>query len=154
LICRGDTAGGFDAASYFAAASSSSWLLVADIDQRTIAKALYDRRSSASVIRRDLRDMKSGSAQAAYCHDNVARFVGEHPDHRGVYGWIVRDNSDIGYVWFFPHSVVADPSGKMFDITPLRGPSSAFPAHEGTDEEFEALVLRLGTSALIYQIGT
>jgi hypothetical protein len=125
-----------------------------DVDLNAIAKALYERRASATPVRHDLRDMKSGPPQAAYCHDNVARFVGENPDHRQVYGWIVRDNSDIGYIWFYPHSVVAEPNGGMFDITPSRGPSSAFLPHQGAGEEFEALLVQLGTSALVYQIGT
>jgi hypothetical protein len=127
---------------------------MADPDPQSIARSLYQRRQSSAVVPFEPGELQGWRPDPAFCHDNVARFVQECPDHRRVRGWIVRDNSDIDLFWFYPHSVVEDPSGVLFDITPPRGTASPFLKHQGSDADFDALVTNLGLNPLIYRIGT
>lgn len=74
-----------------------------------------------------------------------------------VYGWLVfdfdRDSWGMLPVCrFSAHTVIEDPAGRLFDITPSKA-SQRYPflRHEGSDEEFEAIVAD-GYSNLDFQI--
>jgi hypothetical protein len=71
-------------------------------------------------------------------HNNVDRWVLEHPDHKPVRGWLVFNLLRR----FTAHSIVETPDGRLFDLTPARA-SRRYPflRHRGLDGEFEAIVL-------------
>ena len=56
-----------------------------------------------------------------YCHDNSDRYSGENEGFRSVRGWRIFDYSISGYFKFISHSVIADPNGRLFEITPSPG---------------------------------
>jgi hypothetical protein len=82
--------------------------------------------------------MVSGPPSEHECHNNVERWVSEHPDHKAVRGWLVFDL--LGR--FTAHSVVEAPDGRLFDLTPAPLASQRYPflRHHGPDIEFEAIV--------------
>ncbi|GLS18130.1 hypothetical protein GCM10007874_11460 [Labrys miyagiensis] len=51
-------------------------------------------------------------SQPADCHNNVKRWVSEHPEHRPAEGWLVRLDGH-----FIKHSVVQFEDGTLVDIT-------------------------------------
>ena len=67
------------------------------------------------------------------CHENVARWITENPNHLAVRGWLVTS----GFLCD-KHSVVQSADGALFDITPLQVPTP-FIKHPGDDNEFSAL---------------
>jgi hypothetical protein len=67
------------------------------------------------------------------CHENVARWIAENPDHIAARGWLVTS----GFL-FDKHTVVRSPDGTLFDITPLQVPTP-FIEHPADDNEFSEL---------------
>lgn len=49
----------------------------------------------------------------SHCHENVAKWVEEHPSHRAVHGWV-----SIGSGLFIKHSVVDTGTHFLLDVTP------------------------------------
>jgi hypothetical protein len=65
------------------------------------------------------------------CHDNVSRWLEEHPTHRAVRGWIASNDS-----WFDQHSIV-DIGNGLLDITPrVAGLRLPFIRHPGCEDDF------------------
>lgn len=59
------------------------------------------------------------------CHQNVARWLEEHPLDGPARGWLVdRSQQQNGFVEFHAHSVVATACGALMDITLLWGTES------------------------------
>jgi len=67
------------------------------------------------------------------CHENAEAYVRQHVDFQVVRGWLIEDFDSFTY--FNAHSVVQDPSGELFDPTPMRQ-HCRFILHEGDEEEF------------------
>jgi hypothetical protein len=81
---------------------------------------------------RDVR-FKNGSIPMQHqCHNNVRKWLHEHPEDQEVIGWLVS-----GYI-LDRHSVLQGRDGQPFDITPLQH-SLPFFAHPGTAHEFWSL---------------
>jgi hypothetical protein len=124
---------------------------VPDFDLKTLATSLYARRQEAVVVPYEPQPMTSGPASEHWCHENVDRWVLEHPDHRPVRGWLVFDwtGNELGVrilslplCRFTAHSVVETPDGRLFDLTPSRA-SQRYPflRHHEADGDFEAMIL-------------
>ena len=78
------------------------------------------------------------------CHNNVETFLGSHTNYRKIYGWIVVDSPDSNFCIFLSHSVVADESGNIFEITPIESlDPRPFIQSNLPEEDFETLVLWL-----------
>jgi hypothetical protein len=74
------------------------------------------------------------------CHDNVAAWVSQSPQHKAARGYIIfPPNPLYGGVLVQAHTVVEMEEG-LIDITPS-GASQPYPfvRHVGTDEEFEVM---------------
>jgi hypothetical protein len=108
-----------------------------DIDLKALWMSLYARCEEAVVVPHEPRTMTSGPPTEHECHNNVDRWVLEHPDHKPVRGWLVFNL----LCRFTAHSVVETPDGRLFDLTPARA-SQRYPflRHRGPDDEFEAIV--------------
>lgn len=74
----------------------------------------------------------------AHCHENAATWVCSNPSWSISRGWIhVSGDGHTGAI-FDAHSVVRDPSGKLWDVT--LGTAHSFIEFDGRDEEFDAAV--------------
>ena len=80
----------------------------------------------------------------SHCHENVDFWVERNPRHSAVRGWVlympcVHESGVMGTM-LTAHSVVRDPDGNLYDITPLGDEgvraSLRFVPHVGTEEEF------------------
>lgn len=60
--------------------------------------------------------------RVAYCHDNVDRWVVEHPSDKAVRGWLPYQ--PIGNCFQLTAHSVVRAAGAMFDITPFENESS------------------------------
>ena len=80
----------------------------------------------------------------SHCHLNVDRWVESNPGHSTVRGWVLYmsclHESGIMGTMLTAHSVVREPAGTLYDITPLGDESVRaslrFVPHIGTEEEF------------------
>lgn len=81
----------------------------------------------------------SWKPKVAECHENVDHWVRHHPGYTAVRGWLAYasyGSNDFGYT---AHSVVRDPDGKLFDITPTIDPDcwrGRFIIHVGDEQTF------------------
>jgi hypothetical protein len=72
------------------------------------------------------------------CHDNVDRWVKEHPRHKAVHGWVTAGSKSLLTL----HSVVKGEDGRLFDITPLTDENETirknmlFVRHTGSERDF------------------
>jgi hypothetical protein len=131
-----------------------------DIDLNALLASLYARRKEGVIVPYESRTMASGPPTEKGCHNNVDRWVLEHPNHKSVRGWLVFDwtENEIGrrmlsrmlrlpvplpLYRFTAHSVVEAPDGRLFDLTPAPLASQRYPflRHHGPEGEFEAIVL-------------
>jgi hypothetical protein len=117
-----------------------------EVDLTALAQSLYERRHEAVMVSFEVRTMASGSSYHHNCHNNVDRWVQEHPKHTAVRGWFVNDineptNGWFPFCYFIAHSVVKDSTGQLIDITPNRA-SQPYPfiQHDGPETEFIAIV--------------
>ena len=126
------------------------------LDLKGLATALYTRRHEAVVVPYEPQPMTTGPASEHWCHENVDRWVFEHPDHKAVRGWLVFDwtENELGRrllslasvtlprCRFTAHSVVETPDGRLFDLTPSQA-SQRYPflRHHEADGEFETIIL-------------
>jgi hypothetical protein len=116
-----------------------------------LAKRLYDHCHTAAFV-----DCADAAVVGAWepvvnqCHANATTWASNNDGWVAVRGWLVFDFTNLFPVMprgvrFNAHSVVQDPHGKLWDITPPAGPVSRrypFFRHPGTDEEFEDLLGR------------
>lgn len=77
--------------------------------------------------------------QVADCHANVDKWVEANPGTVAVRGWVTY--ADFGLsIGLTAHSVVREPDGQLFDITPLESkgvrPTMRFVPHVGDEQEF------------------
>ena len=86
------------------------------MDYATLGMMLCDLARRGQVRHVVLADSAITQAfQVAKCHRNVERWIGAHPDHRAVAGWLIT-----GTGVFVLHSVV-DTGAGLLDITPRIG---------------------------------
>jgi len=123
-----------------------------DTELTTLARRLHDRCRAAAVV-----DYAEAAIEGAWqpdanqCHANTTTWASNNAGWTAVRGWVVFDFSKYPVALFVPrrlirfmaHSVVRDPAGKLWDITPATT-SQPYPffQHPGTDEEFEDLITR------------
>jgi hypothetical protein len=108
---------------------------------RGYVENLWTQRMNGAIVTR----RSWSGAQKNMCHDNAARWVTEHPGHRVIRGWLCFDLTVTKpHMRFTAHSVVADESGALVDITAaqLLGEHPFIPANLPSDV-FDELVLRL-----------
>jgi len=79
-------------------------------------------------------DLVGFRPERSNCHGNVNRWCLQNPGHKPVSGWLVTSTV------FDKHSIVDRGAAGLLDITPLPDrPYSDFLAHDGSQEEFDAL---------------
>ena len=80
------------------------------------------------------------SPKVAECHENVDRWVREHPGYQAVRGWVTYRPLPGGGVQLTAHSVLRGPNGALLDITPLGNEAArcgmSFVEHTGEDGVF------------------
>jgi len=65
------------------------------------------------------------------CHDNVSRWLEEHPTHRAARGWIASTD------WLFDRHSVVDTGNGLLDVTPRVADSGLrFIRHPGSEDAF------------------
>ncbi len=80
----------------------------------------------------------------SHCHENVDFWVEKNPGHSTVRGWVLYMScahpSGVMGTMLTAHSVVREPDGTLYDITPLGDEgvraSLRFVPHIGREEEF------------------
>ena len=90
------------------------------------------------VVRR-VRFDDGTEPQPNECHENAARWVEENPEWRVAPGWLVSGLSAYGCC-FDAHSIVADRSGRLFEITLPSATPTAFVSHRGSKAQFENIL--------------
>jgi hypothetical protein len=93
----------------------------------------------APLVEMELRDY---DATPNACHNNVAEWVAEHPEHEHVRGFLVANRAPWGSdgTIVVAHSVVGDADGVLRDITPnVIGVRLPFVRHLGTRDEFNLI---------------
>jgi hypothetical protein len=109
-----------------------------DVEKDHFAE-IYGRRHRAQSVERCAVLFADGSRPTANeCHANVDRWVGEHPDHTAVRGWIIMSEM-AEMLYLAAHSVVGSPQRSLFDITPLPALNLPFIPHWGPESEFQKL---------------
>jgi hypothetical protein len=116
-----------------------------EVDLTVLRQCLYERRHEAVMVPFEARTLESGSPSYHNCHNNVDRWVREHPNDKAVRGWFVNDVNADGLwpaCYFIAHSVIKDSTGRLIDITPNRA-SQPYPflQHDGPEDQFIAIVL-------------
>lgn len=110
------------------------------------AQSLYERRNKAVLVpRADHSVIAALESEANRCHDNVTRWVDQHPGHKAVRGWYYFDLHEIApFVRFVGHSVIAVEDGTFLDVTPAPL-SSVYPFLTANlpDDEFHAIIEKL-----------
>jgi hypothetical protein len=121
-----------------------------DLDQTELAKRLYPHYREATIV-----DYARVAIEAAWqpwakeCHANATTWAAHNSGWSAVRGWLVFDFSYLPspFIRFLAHSVVQDPDGKLWDITPPALEASRqypFFRHPGTADEFRDFVERHG----------
>jgi hypothetical protein len=65
------------------------------------------------------------------CHNNVSRWLEEHPTHRAVRGWIASTD------WLFDQHSVVDTGKGLLDVTPrVADFRLRFIRHPGSEDDF------------------
>jgi hypothetical protein len=85
--------------------------------------------TAAPAVFRAVKFADESAPLPNHSHENVNRWVSEHPGSRPVRGWLVS----AGFL-YDAHSIVTD-GGETFDITPLAYICPFIP-HAGPEEEF------------------
>ena len=83
------------------------------------AKHLYDRMKRAQIIQPI--DDPAWNGEANKCHENVKRWIGLHPNHRPVRGYLITSASEVGAM-FELHSIVQHDDATIVNVTPLALP--------------------------------
>lgn len=101
-----------------------------DVDLNALMRSLYARRHEAVLIPFEERQISSGPPLEHQCYLNNDRWCRENPGHKSICGWLVFDfNRDSEGLWpvcrLTAHSVIEDPAGNLFDLTPITVPRAA-----------------------------
>lgn len=110
------------------------------MDRRDYETAICARLPEAEVI--PFKEVLNGDwyPKVSECHDNVDTWVRSNPQCVAVRGWVIYASFGRDVVGLTAHSIVKDPDGTLFDITPLESESCRegmrFVAHVGDDSSF------------------
>lgn len=110
------------------------------MDRRSYEEAICARLSEGQII--PFREVSLGEWRPAIsaCHENVNMWVRSNPQCVAVRGWVTYASFGAGTVGLTAHSIVQDPNGNLFDITPQNDESirqgMRFIAHVGDDPSF------------------
>ncbi len=106
------------------------------MDIAKYARGIVLRHSEGVLLERLAISMEGWVPTAGNCHGNVDRFVLANPTYRYVRGYLVFDTGS-GNWRIVAHSVLMDPNGTMFDVTPpWRCERYPFVRHVGHDDDF------------------
>jgi hypothetical protein len=120
--------------------------------KRELAAKLALLALTAEPVRRVADKLDAWTPVLGECHQNVSRWVESHPGHMAVRGWL-----DVSFLALPPvkrftaHSVVADESGDLFDVTlGSSDPGCDFVPHPGYDEDFSFYAFTPGEHTIEY----
>ena len=123
------------------------------MDRQALAIWLYENLPGERVD--PIGDLIPGwTPEPGKCHENVARWLAERPGYTAVRGWL-----DVSFLAmpnrrrFASHSVVADPDGKLLDVT-LRTSDGryGFIRHPWDEAGFLAAVANNGLPTIDYLV--
>ena len=107
------------------------------------AQYLFNNLFKSRIVKRvDINDAR-WIPKARDCHNNAISYCELHPDSKPVHGWLYFDLSPIGHVRFIAHSVVQQPNGELYDITPAEIKSEYPFIESNLDDESYSNVLDL-----------
>ena len=119
-------------------------------DLKEAAKAILDRLHGAVFVPfRQVGMSEPGKPDwlpnPKYCHDNVAAWVSQSPQHKRITGYLVFDTRQVLGVWqVVAHSVVQLEDGTLIDITPSEvSRPYPFVPHVGSEEEFVEMAMAM-----------
>ena len=110
---------------------------------------LYERRLSGVIVQSASVKLGTWVPAPNNCHANVSTWCENMPEYTAVRGWLYFDFLDhLPHVLFNAHSVVRDPDGKLWDITPSQS-SQSYPFLVAEEQEAEyAKLIESGVSRL------
>ncbi|SCZ45042.1 hypothetical protein SAMN02787148_12576 [Burkholderia vietnamiensis] len=86
--------------------------------EHELSTELFERIGDAVSVDRVGERAGDDVERRGRCHENVARWLEEHPLDGPARGWLVdRSQQQNGFVEFHAHSVVATACGALMDIT-------------------------------------
>lgn len=89
------------------------------------------------------------------CHTNALTLAARDPRYKAVHGWLCADYIAVGQFTFYAHSVVEDPTGELFDITP--NPlwwSYPFLRDEQSDDHYSRMITDNNLIQLVHFLGS
>lgn len=106
-------------------------------------KSICDRLPQAShVPYRKVLFADGRVPSQSECHQNADRWASENQGCTVVRGWVTYANFGLS-VGLTAHSVIQDPDGQLYDITPLGNERDRsgmeFVPHLGTEQEFTSM---------------
>jgi len=113
-------------------------MVLSSIRGAWLAEQLFGRIDSTENVVRIGEYANGYVERRGKWHDNVARWLAEHPYDRPVRGWLVdQSQSQYGFIEFHAHSVIDAAVGGLTDPTlGVSDPDYRFLRDERTDEEF------------------
>lgn len=124
------------------------------MDTQRLAAWLYDNLPGQYV--EPVGDKIPGwSPAAGGCHENVTRWLSNHPGYTAVRGWLnVSFLAPQNRRRFGSHSLVADPRGRLLDITLSAADGRyGFIRHPGSEAEFVTEVIAKRLTTIDHQLG-
>ncbi len=123
---------------------------------RKYSSYLFSRINESGSLTFKQVEIDGQLSLARNCHENTRGFLKSNSSHKIIYGWIFeKSESKLEHIEFFAHSVIQDPDGYLFDITPIQSNKPVmFLAANLNDNDFADIVNELeklaGTATLIY----
>jgi hypothetical protein len=120
--------------------------------KRQLAKRLYDLRHEGRIVEFAEAAIEDWQPKLKSCHENAAIWANSNKGWLVVHGWSIFEFSDpaecrlLGIprqFHFARHSVVMDPGGRLYDITPSEA-SRQYPfiPHPTGNADFEEIAER------------
>jgi hypothetical protein len=112
------------------------------VDLPEYSTRLYERLTEGTIVPPAAVSIGAWTPAPGDCHANVSTWCKNIAEYKAVRGWLYFDLANaMPFVLFNAHSVVRDPSGKLWDITPSQAsqPYPFIPAEE-SEEEYAHLV--------------
>jgi hypothetical protein len=124
------------------------------MNTQALAAWLYDNLPGQYV--RPMGDKIAGwTPEPGRCHENVARWLEDHPDHTAVRGWLnVSFLAPANRRRFGSHSIVAGSTGELLDITLSASDGRyGFIRHPGSEAEFISEVIEKRLAMIDHVLG-
>jgi|JI7StandDraft_1071085.scaffolds.fasta_scaffold00935_18 hypothetical protein len=120
----------------------TNWIIAAEA---AYFDALWRRRGEAKrIVYREVTFVNGDRPARHDCHANAARWAAQTPDVVPVHGWLIEAGDEHAFR-LAAHSLLEHCATGLFDITPLDPFQPAFLRHEGSAENFFALLPRFNT---------